>query len=276
MALAWLGLALGQPLGQEPQIEARAAGPFRFVALPDLARALGASFVAGGDVFTLRAEHGVLTVFAGTPDALWQARGAAAPLELSSFAPPRYEDGVWFVPEDLLGVLGVRLEGEVALLPDGRRWPLRVPALAVSAPGVAEVFELAPAVPALRLFAAVGEHEHALSLLAVDLAMLALAYPEQQAALDAQLRSLAGERVLLVIISSLVEARIELSFVVRQAAAEAVLTSPLDVQVLSGDPARVVPGEPLAAALFLPAGFDLRSPLTLEWLGVRGTIALRR
>lgn len=272
LALGWSAVD-----AQAWDLEARAAGPFRFVAADDLARALGASYAAGPDVFTLRAADGVLTVFAGDPDALWQARGAPAPEEVAAFGPPRLEDDRWFLPEDLLGVLGVRLDGDAALLPDGRRWPLRLPAAPYAGRvGRAEVVELAPAVPALRMFADLEGAPSGISLLAVDLGMLALALPEQQAALDERVRGLSGERVLVVVVSAVAPSRWDGTLGVAQGTTEVPLAPPLEVQVLDGDLDDVRPGAPVTAAVFLPAGFDLRQPLTLTWWGVDGTITLRR
>ena len=269
-------LAVAVALAQEPIVHVRERGPLRFVAAPDLARALGAPLVSGPAGLTLRADTGILTLFAGAPDALWQGRGAAAPLELASFAPPLLEDDVWYVPEDLLEVLGVRILADVALLPDGRSWPLRFAADAPLGDGSYEVLELAPAVPALRIYADVEPGDQALSLLAVDLGMLALAFPEQRAAFDAELRGLGGEKALFLAVSSLVPTAFEPVIAVRQGGVEVLLRPPLELQVLDGDPADVGPGSPVAAAAFIPAGFDLRQPLSVRFRGVSGSITLRR
>lgn len=272
-------LLVAAPLAaaQEAALRALEQGPLRFVAAADLARALGVPLVSGPEGLTLRSDTGILTVFADDPDALWQARGDATPLELAAFAPPQLVDGDWYLPEDLLEVLGVRLGHDgAALLPDGRRWPLRFAAPPPLGDGSAELLELAPAVPALRLFADVEPGDHALSLLAVDLGMLALAFPEQRPAFDAQLRELAGDKALFLAVSSLVPTAFEPVIAVRQGGVEVLLRPPLELQLLEGDPGDVRPGAAVAAAAFLPAGFDLRSPLTVRFRGVSGTITLRR
>ncbi len=262
---------------QADALKVRLEGPFRFVAAADLALALGAPLVSTPEGLTLRAPEGVLTVFAGAPDAIWQERGAGAPSEVAAFAPPLRVNGAWYLPEDLVQVLGVRLEGDEALLPDGRRRSLAFPPPpAPTRSGVAELLDLAPAVPALRLYAGSPAGAHAVSLLAVDLGMLALAFPEQQAVLDAQLRALAGEKALYLAVSSLGPSAWDPALYVRQDGLEVLLEAPLDVQVLDGDPTDVRPGKPVAAVAFLPAGFDLRRPITLRWAGASGTITLRR
>lgn len=261
---------------QEPLLSVRFEGPIRFVAVDDLARALGATLTTGPDGVTLRTEGGILTLFAGDPDALWQARGERAASELFASAPPLRDGSVWYLPEDLLGVLGVHLMLDAAQLPDGRSWRLRVVATPALNDGATELLELAPAVPALRIYADVTPGDHAISLLAVDLGMLALAFPEQQAAFDAQLRTLAGEKALFLAVSSLVETSFEPVIAVRQGGVEVLLRPPLALQLLDGDPAAVGPGASVAAVAFLPQGFDLREPLTVRFRGVSGSITLRR
>ncbi len=266
-----LGAARGDGL------EVRLQGPFRFVAANDLALALGAPLTSTPDGLTLRSPDGVLTVFAGAPDAIWQRRGALTPSEVAAFAPPLWHGGRWYLPEDLAEVLGVRLEAAEALLPDGRRLPLTLPPPPPPQVAVAsELLELAPAVPALRLYAPSPAGTHAVSLLAVDLGMLALAFPEQQAALDASLRELGGEKALFLAVTSLGPSVWEPELYVRQGGMEVLLAAPLDVQVLEGDPGDLRPGAPVAAVAFLPGGFDLRRPITLRWAGASGTLTLRR
>ena len=258
-------------------LAARTQGPFRFVSATELALALGAPLVSTAEGLTFRADTGVLTVFAGAPDALWQARGARQATEVAAFAPPLRVGETWYLPEDLLGVLGVHLLGDVAVLPDGGRRQLSFPLEpAPNAAAAAEVLALAPAVPALRLYAASPAGAHAVSLLAVDLGMVALAFPEQQVALDAQLRELPGVKALFLVISSLGPSAWDPALYVRQDGREYLLRAPLDVQVLDGDPADVRPGAPVAAVAFLPNDVDLRRPLTLRWAGASGTITLRR
>jgi hypothetical protein len=270
---AWLA---PRAAAQDGSLSVRLQGPFRFIAAQDLALALGAPLVITPDTLTFRAHGGVLTVFAGAPDAIWQARGAAGPSEVAAFAPPLQVDGAWYLPEDLVQVLGVLLEGHEAVLPDGRRRSLALHAPPPQVGGATEVLELAPAVPALRLYATSPSGPHAVSLLAVDLGMLALAFPEQQAALDAQLRELVGEKALFLAVTSLGPSAWDPALYVQQDGVELLLSAPLDVQVLEGDPANVRPGAPVAAVAFLPAGFDLRRPITLRWAGVSGTLTLRR
>ena len=262
-------VTLGEP------VAARAEGPWTLVAADDLARALGAPWSAEGDHLTLRCDTGVLVAFAGSPDAWWQASGAREATLVASALPVLRVEGRWFLPEDLVGVLGVRVEGSMLLLPDGR-----VRALAVERPpergGLAEVVRLGPGVEGLRLYAASSAGAHTVSLLAVDLGLLGLAFPEQQASLDAVLRELHAERALFLVVTALAEAAWQPAIYVGQDGRETLLSAPWTVQVLEGDPDRVSPGAPVVAVAFLPLDLDLRRPLTLRWAGVSGSWTLRR
>lgn len=261
--------------GADGAIAARAEGPWTLLAVDDLARALGAPWSADGDHLTLRADAGVLVVFAGSPDGYWQPTGARDATPVSSALPVTRVDGRWYLPDDVLGVLDVRVDGDAVNLPDGRRRPLalvRPPLVG----GLAEVVALGPGVDALRMYAAGAGAAHEVSLLAVDLGLLGLAFPEQQSALDAVLRELRSEKALFLVVTSLAEAAWQPAIYVVQDGRETLLTAPLAVQVLEGEPERVAPGAPVAAVAFLPPDLDLRRPLTLRWAGVSGTWTLRR
>lgn len=270
------GLALAQSDADGAgTIAARAEGPWTLLAVDDLARALGAPWSADGDHLTLRSDAGVLVMFAGLPDGWWQPTGARDAITVSSALPIARIDGRWYLPDDVLGVLGVRVDADGVNLPDGRRRTLALERPA-SIGGLAEVVALGPGVDALRMYAAGASAAHEVSLLAVDLGLLGLAFPEQQTALDAVLRELRSEKALFLVVTALAEASWQPAIYVVQDGRETLLTAPLTVQVLEGDPERVAPGAPVAAVAFLPPDLDLRRPLTLRWAGVVGTLTLRR
>lgn len=261
--------------GNAGAIAARAEGPWTLLAIDDVARALGAPWSVDGDHLTLRADAGVLVVFAGSPDGYWQPNGAREAMAVASGLPVARIDGRWFVPDDLLGALGLRVDAGMLTLPGGARR-----ALALERPpeagGLAEVVALGPGIEGLRLYAAAAEGPHDVSLLAVDLGLLGLAFPEQQAALDAVLRDLRSEKALFLVVTALSEASWQPAIYVVQDGRETLLSAPWTVQVLEGDPERVAPGAPVAAVAFLPLDLDLRRPLTLRWAGVSGSWTLRR
>ncbi|CAN5816232.1 hypothetical protein BH23DEI1_BH23DEI1_15960 [soil metagenome] len=260
-----------------PAIEARQEGVWRFLSVRDVARALGAPVDQRNGVLTLRSGTGVLTVFERSPDALWQPAGYPVADEFSAAAPVLIFEGVWYLPEDMVGVLGVVVQGDTVRLPDGALRTLSIsrPALAADT-GAVEVLDLGPGVQALRLYAASASGPDTVSLLAVDLGLLALAYPEQRAALDAQLRDLHADKVLFLVITSLGPAVWDPAIYVVQDDLEVLLRAPLTVQILEGDPNALRPGAPVAAVAFLPSSFDLRRPVQVRWAGASGTLLLRR
>jgi hypothetical protein len=281
------GVVLAQPdgppheQGAEPvfgaPITARQEGIWRYLAASDLARALGAPLEARDGVLALRTRTGVLTAFEGSPDALWQRTGSAVPQEFSAASPVLVIDGAWFLPEDMVGVLDVRVDGGLVVLPDGvlRELSVTRPRPAADT-GTAELLELGPGVQALRLYADSPSGPDSVSLLAVDLGLLALAYPEQRAALDAQVRHLHADKALFLVVTSLGPAVWDPAIYVVQDGVEVLLREPLAVQVLEGDPAALAPDAPVAAVAFLPSSFDLRRPLQLRWAGASGSLTLRR
>lgn len=256
-------------------VDARSDGSWTLVAGDDLARALGAAWSDDGRAFTLRVATGVLTVFEDDVDALWQPVGGAAPIAVSAALPARRIEDRWFVPEDLLGVLGARVDGAVLHLPGGATRSLVRPRAAI-ADAASELVLLGPGIEALRLFVDGAGGEASVSLLAVDLGLLALAFPEQQRALDAVLRDLSAEKVLFLTVTATGEAAWQPAIYVVQDGRETLLAEPFAVQVLAGDPERVAPGEPVVAVAFLPDHLDLRRPLTVRWAGASGTWTLRR
>jgi hypothetical protein len=279
LLLLLLLVAVAGPAGaaSEAAIAARQEGIWRYLAATDLARALGAPVESADGVLTLRSRFGVLTAFARSPDALWTGAGAVGALEFSAASPVLVVDGAWYLPEDMVGVLGVTVGDDVVTLPGGQ-----VRRLAVSRPrpladtGSSEVLELGPGVQALRLYAASPAGPDTVSLLAVDLGLLALAFPEQRVALDAQVRELHADKTLFLVVTSLAPAAWDPAIYVVQDGVEVLLRSPLAVQVLEGDPAALTPASPVAAVAFLPSSFDLRRPMQIRWAGASGSLTLRR
>jgi hypothetical protein len=271
LAASVVGHATAEP------IAARQEGVWRFLAVRDLARALGVPFDVRDGVLTLRAPGGILTVFAHSPDALWQAARSPLPEALAAGAPVLVDGSAWYLPEDLVEVLGVRVDGSEVTLPDGR-----VRALALPPPPLlpsarsSETVALGPGVEGLRLFADSPSGPQSVSLLAVDLGLLPLAFPEQQAALDAHLRDLHADKTLFLVVTSLGPAAWDPALYVVQDGVEVLLRAPLSVQVLLGDPAALTPDAPVAAVAFLPSTFDVRRPLVIRWAGASGSLTLRR
>jgi hypothetical protein len=258
-------------------LPARQEGVWRYLSVPELARAIGAPVEARDGVLTLRASAGVLTVFAGQPDALWQAAGSGRTDEVAAASPVLVADGGWYLPEDLVGLLGVSVDGDLVTLPSGQVRLLEVARPPLPAPSRrSELVQLGPGVEALRLYAASAHGPDTVSLLAVDLALLSLAFPDQREALDLQLRDLHADKALFLVVTALGRAAWDPAIYVAQDGVEVLLRAPLAVQVLEGDPAAVTPARPVAAVAFLPGTFDVRRPMELRWAGATGVLTLRR
>lgn len=251
-------------------------GGVLYLSLDDLARALGTRLTVAGDSVALRAREGILTLFEGSPDGLWQAAGAAEAGDVAARAPVLREGGRWYVPVDLLAAIGLELEGDVLRLPDGRGLAVARPADPPPAGERYEVLELAAGVPALRLYAPGEAGPRTVSALLVDLALLPLAVPEGRRELDALAAELGDERALYLVVTALAPSAWEAAFRFTQGDREVVARAPFRLRLLEGEAGRVGPGRPVAALILLPRSIDLRSPLRVAWGDLEVELAFRR
>jgi len=279
LALLVLALLAGAALGvarADPVAALRVGGTLYTPAAP-VARALGDILAPGEGSLTWRAGPGTLTVFAGSPDALWQAAGAARSSTLSLSAPALLRDGRWYLPSDALETLGVRLEGDRLVLPGGRTLALEVPAPAVAGSGGrSEVDDLGHGVPALRLFARDATGGDGVAVAIADLDLLPLVQPSQRDAIDGALERIGRDKPLLVVVSSLAASAWEASFVLEQDGRSLPVRYPYRMRMVQGSSTRVGPDAPAAAVVLLPPWFDLYRPITVTWQGVRATVTFRR
>ena len=279
LALLVLALLAGAALGvarADPVAALRVGGTLYTPAAP-VARALGDILAPGEGSLTWRAGAGTLTVFAGSPDALWQAAGAARSSTLSLSAPALLRDGRWYLPSDALETLGVRLEGDRLVLPGGRTLALEVPAPAVAGSGGrSEVDDLGHGVPALRLFARDATGGDGVAVAIADLDLLPLVQPSQRDAIDGALERIGRDKPLLVVVSSLAASAWEASFVLEQDGRSLPVRYPYRMRMVQGSSTRVGPDAPAAAVVLLPPWFDLYRPITVTWQGVRATVTFRR
>jgi len=279
LALLVLALLAGAALGvarADPVAALRVGGTLYTPAAP-VARALGDILAPGEGSLTWRAGPGTLTVFAGSPDALWQAAGAARSSTLSLSAPALLRDGRWYLPSDALETLGVRLEGDRLVLPGGRTLALEVPAPAVAGSGGrSEVDDLGHGVPALRLFARDATGGDGVAVAIADLDLLPLVQPSQRDTIDGALERIGRDKPLLVVVSSLAASAWEASFVLEQDGRSLPVRYPYRMRMVQGSSTRVGPDAPAAAVVLLPPWFDLYRPITVTWQGVRATVTFRR
>lgn len=280
LAPAVLTIVVGTVLGTalaDPVTAMRRHGVLYVPAAP-VARALGDILTPGQGSLTWSSDRGTLTVFADSPDALWQAPTGGAPTDLGLAAPALLEGGHWWLPADALDTLGVRPEGDVLLLPGGGRLALTVPAPPVTASGGrSEIDDLGHGVPALRLFAqATGTAGDAVAVEITDLDLLALVEPSQSRAIDGALARAGPDKPLLVVVSSLTPSAWTAMFQLEQGGRTLEIRYPYRMRLVQGSVDRVGPDSPAAVVLLLPAWFDLYSPITVSWQGVRATVTFRR
>ncbi len=263
-----LSFGLAQPLN------ARREAGILYLSLNDLATALGYSLSESDVSLTLRAPSGILTVFADSSEVLWSRPGQAE-RERSLSAPVLRRGGDWFAPEELLATLGLALEGERLLAPDGHSFALDVapnPQQAAST----EILELGSNVTALAFYASGVAGSETVSLLILDAGLLALAFPEQQRALDAQLGRFEDANPLYFVVTALAEASWQPQFVLEQGTTRLELAYPFAVSLLSGEPERVSPDAPAVGIVLVPPTVNLRAPLNITWQSLSAVVQFRR
>lgn len=235
----------------------------RYVALDEVARALGWSTSDGGSSLTVRSGNGLLIVFEASPEVWWQPQGGEGG-EVSLSAPVVRRQGGWFVPDEILGLMGLSIDGE-AILAGTRRLPLAYPPSIESAGTLAEGLELGRGVRGLTLFAAGSAGAETMSLLLVDAALLGLAFPAQQAEIDVFVASLERGRPVYFALTALAASPWETALHISQHGRSAMLRYPLEVSVLEGEAGWVGPEAPVAGLIIFPDWVNLREPLVVRW-----------
>ena len=235
----------------------------RYVALDELARALGWNTSDGGSSLTVRSGGGVLIVFEASPEVYWQPQGGEGG-EVSLSAPVVRRQEGWFVPDEILGLMGLDVDGE-AILAGTRRLPLAYPLPFEPAGTLAEGLELGRGVRGLTLFVTGSAGDETMSLLLVDAALLGLAFPEQQAEIDAFVASLERGRPVYFVLTALAASPWETSLHISQHGRSAMLRYPLEISVLEGEAGWVGPQAPVSGLILLPDWVNLREPLVVRW-----------
>lgn len=265
LAMALAGSALEAVTGMR-------VGGVTYAPAAALARALGDILVPGQGSLTWRSARGTLTVFDGSPDALWQPAGNGSSHSLGLSAPVVERSGSWWLPLDALETLGVAVKGSVLTLPEGGELELVLPSPPVaSGDGNARVDDLGHGVPALRLFA-----PGAVSAMISDLEMLALVDPAQRPEIDGTLQKSGQDKPLLVVVTALTPGPWQASFTLQQGTRSLEFRYPYRMRLVEGSSERVGPSAPAAVLLLLPAWFDLYAPIRVSWQGVAGSVTFRR
>ena len=269
-----LGWSLAAWAGAQDVPALRLAGE-PYLSLTDVSRALGYSVSEAPNSLTVRAEGGMLTVFE-SPDILWKTPTSAED-ELNLPAPVVRQNGLWYAPEELFVLFEVRLEGEALVLPDGRRLDLTFPLEKVAARGRGfETVSLGNQVDALALYASGSAGADSVSLLLVDVGLLGLAFPDQQRALDAFMGSLKRGRPLYFVVSASSESPWETVVRFHQGEQSFEARYPEGLNVLEGEAGSASPERPVSGVVILPDTFNLREPVSVEWMSAGSSFQFRR
>jgi hypothetical protein len=268
---AWALLAL-LPLAWASSLPALNLHGGVYLAAAELAEAAGLSLEAQEASLSLGGEKGFLTGFSGSPDLLWRPAGGAEE-ERSLRLPVVKRGGRWYLPEEALRPLGLRLEGGGLRLEDGRLVALAFPSPTTSTSRGWEVLRLAGGVEALSFYALSRTGAETVSLTLIEPRLLALAFPQERASLGRATASLSGSLYLAVVATDHASWESEMTFI---QAGRSFTVTPRDLELLAGDLSNVGPEEPVAALVFLPSWIELRRPLTVRWAEVSATFQFSR
>ena len=274
LVYAAVGTAFSQGLA------AQDVGGVVYVALEEVASHSGYSLSGGEGSLTLRAAAGVVVVFADSPDILFKPKNSAAALERSdqSLAAPVLKTGeAWLAPLELLELLGFTVTNKSVTTPEGRTFILNF-----SVPDVAqtsqrgELVDLGNGVTGVSFYLPGVAGPETVSVLVLDLSLLALVFPQQQRSLDAVAAKFKNAKPLYFVATTLGAAEWQPVFTVTQAGRSAEVRYPFGVSVLAGDAGTLTPDTPVSGLVLLPAWVNLRQPLTLRLAGVSATVQFRR
>lgn len=272
IALAAAGTACS--LAQE--IPARRAAGGLVLEAEAAARLLGLVASGDGTSLTLRSAKGILTLFDGSPDVVWQPHDAVAASEGSLSAPVDGGEGGWWLPADAFGYFDLWVHDGVVEGADGLSVDLAIPPAASFQGREGELVDLGQGVPGLRLYAAGRGGAASLSLLLADAGLLGLAMPNERTRFDELVDQAGRDHALIMVLTSRVDESWSGAITFSQGAREVEARHPFRLRLLAGEPGRVGPESPAVGVVLLPEGFNLREPITVVWASARATITFRR
>jgi hypothetical protein len=250
-------------------ISAKREAGVLYISLSDVAKQLGYSVSEGSGSLTIRFGDTVLTFFAGSPDITLNGSDDTLSSSVS-------KSGDWFAPDDALSFLNVALEGDSLVLPDGHRVALDFPAARASFGSSRwEQVDLGNSVTGVSFYMSGSTGEETVSILMLDLKLLALAFPDQQKALDAVSSKFMKGKPIYFLVTALAPSAWESSFTLEQQG-RVLQYGGSSVSLLEGDPTTVSPEVPVSGVLVLPDWVNLRQPITVTWSGITASVQFRR
>ncbi|MGL4611836.1 MAG: hypothetical protein ACRCYY_19520 [Trueperaceae bacterium] len=242
-----------------------------YVSLSDVAKQLGYTVTEASGSLTIRFTGTVLTVFANSPDITFN--GLDDTLSSSVFT----RSGDWFAPDDALSFLGVALENESLVLPNGYTSSLEFPKTRTTFGSSRwSQVDLGNSVTGVSFFMPGSAGDETVSILMLDFKLLALVFPDQQKALDAVSSKFTKGKPIYFLVTALADASWESSFTLEQDGKVLQYQSPGSLSLLEGDPTTVTLSTPVSGVLVLPDWVDLRSPITVTWSGITASVQFRR
>lgn len=244
-----------------------------FPSLQEVARSAGYSSSESAGGLTVRAPTGILTVFMGSPDVLWQSAQGQRQEDSASLSAPVAEG--WYAPPDAFALLGIKVSEEDVTLPDGKRLRVRVRTPSLPRQGNrSDVVSLGRGVSGLMLYGR-GPTRAETSLLLVDAGLLSLALPNERLALDEFLNEVEGYRPLYFVATSLAPTSWQADMTFSQGGQSFTAKVPFNVSVLEGDTGQLSPDAPVSGVILLPQWISLREPLAVSWMGAVGNFQFR-
>ena len=262
MALSSVSFAQG--------VSARREAGALYVSLSDVVTKLGYSVSESAESFTVRFDGTVLTVFANSPDIT--VNGEENTLSSSVFE----EKNEWFAPDDALSFLNVTLNGTSLSFPNGGTGVLEFPATSATFGSTrSEVVDLGNSVTGVSFYAPGNAGEETVSVLMLDLKLLALAFPDQQKALDAVSSKFTKGKPIYFLVTALAPSSWESSFTLEQQG-RVLQYGGSSLSLLEGDANTGSPEVPVSGVLVLPDLVNLRQPITVTWSGITASVQFRR
>jgi hypothetical protein len=264
-------LLLLSSLASAQGVSARRVAGTLYVSLSDVATRLGYSVSESAGSFTVRFDNTVLTVFANSPDITLNGE------ENTLSSPAFQEKNEWFAPDDSLSFLNVTLTGTSLSFPDGKMVTLEFPTSSTtfSSPR-SDSIELGNSVTGLAFYASGSAGEETVSVLMLDLGLMALAFPDQQKAFDAVSSKFTQGKPIYFIVTALADSPWQSSFTIEQQGRVLQYQAGSSLSLLEGDPNTVTPNTPVSGVLVLPDWVNLRQPVRVTWLGITASVQFRR
>jgi hypothetical protein len=253
------------------QVSARRVAGAVVVSLSDITTTLGYSVSESAGSFTIRFDNTVLTLFDQSPDIT--LNGAEDTLSSNAFE----EKNEWFAPDDALSFLNVTLNGTTLTFPNGQSASLEFPTnpTTFSSARTATI-DLGNSVTGTAFYASGNAGDETVSVLMLDLKLLALAFPEQQKEFDALSSKFTKGKPIYFLVTALADSPWQSSFTLEQDGKVLQYQAPNSLSLLEGDPNTVTPSTPVSGVLVLPDWVNLRAPVTVTWSGITASVQFRR